>query len=103
MKYLSTAADNSATVRRSPPPGFGRLIILTAAVLLVGCAHREPPTLIPVATSCVTGDLPAEPPKVSGELTGDAGRDAGIIAGSALELRAWGRALYNMLLACRSH
>lgn len=73
-----------------------------ALLLLAACAHREPPTLIPVPVSCVTGDLPAEPPKVSGELTGDAGRDAGIIAGSALQLRAWGRTLYQMLEACRS-
>lgn len=71
-----------------------------ALLLLAACANKPPVSIVPVATSCVTGDLPAEPPKVSGELTGDAGRDAGIIAGSALTLRAWGRTLYRMLEAC---
>jgi hypothetical protein len=74
---------------------------LILVLMLAGCASKPPVALVPVSQPCVSGELPAEPAKVGPELTGDAGRDAGIIAGSAAELRAWGRALYRMLDACR--
>lgn len=84
-----------------------RMIALASlAAVLSGCGvrilPRPAPVLVPVTTPCVTGELPAEPAKVSGQLTGDSGLDLGIIAGSAIELRAWGVALRNILNACRA-
>jgi hypothetical protein len=76
-------------------------LAIIASLLLAGCATAKPPVLIPVPTPCVKGDLPDEPEMVRGRLTGDSGRDIGIIAGSAIELRAWGRALRGLLDACR--
>lgn len=71
--------------------------------LLGACAtHPAPaPVLIPVATPCVRGsDIPAEPAHVQDQLTGDSGHDIGVIAGSAIELRAWGLSMRGMLVAC---
>jgi hypothetical protein len=81
-----------------------KLAFFAVCALLSACAGREhpEPILVPVPTPCVTGDLPDEPAMVSGELTGDSGRDIGIIAGSAIELRAWGRALYGIANSCRA-
>lgn len=76
------------------------LVLLAAAC---AAAPRQPPApvLVPVPTPCVAGDLPDEPAKVSAQLSGDSGTDLGIIAGSAIELRAWGRALLGIVNACR--
>lgn len=76
---------------------------LLFVLLLPSCAGRErpEPVMIPVQTPCVTGELPAEPPLVTPQLTGNSGRDIGIIAGSAIELRVWGRVLYTLLSTCR--
>jgi hypothetical protein len=74
-------------------------VLLTASVC--GTRERPEPVLIPTTVYCVTGDIPDEPPRVQDELTGDSGVDIGIIAGSAISLRAWGRALKGMLEACR--
>lgn len=70
---------------------------------LAACSHAQPPqpVLIPTPVSCVTGDIPDEPPRISDQLTGDSGVDIGLIAGSAIQLRAWGQALRGMLEACR--
>lgn len=80
--------------------------VLPLALLLAACttAPVSPPApaLVPVPTPCVTGDLPDEPAKVSDQLSGDSGLDIGIIAGSAIELRAWGRALLAIVSACRA-
>jgi hypothetical protein len=65
-----------------------------------GGGNRPAPTPVPVP--CVTGDVPDEPPMIRDTLTGDSGRDIGLIAASALELRAWGRALLGIVEACRS-
>jgi hypothetical protein len=42
--------------------------------------------------------VPAEPPQIGDHLTGDAVHDLGIVAPSALELRAWGRSLYALIV-----
>lgn len=80
------------------------LLVLPAALALSACLGRgaPPPRLIPVPTHCIDGDLPAEPRHVESELTGDSGVDIGIIAGSAIELRAWGQALWGMANSCRA-
>lgn len=80
--------------------GISDVLVIAAALLLSACATTRD-VKIPVATACVKGDLPDEPPRISDQLTGDSGRDIGIIAGSAIELRAWGRSLRGMLEACR--
>lgn len=79
-----------------------RKTVILLCLILGACAGRTPePVLVPTPVPCVTGDLPDEPPHVQDQLTGDSGRDIGIIAGSAIELRAWGRALLGIAEACR--
>jgi hypothetical protein len=81
---------------------FGALAGLILA--LTACSGRTPapqPILVPTPVHCVTGDIPDEPPRISESLTGDSGVDIGLIAGSAIELRAWGQALRGMVEACR--
>lgn len=82
-----------------------KLALVAVLGLLTGCFGRSTPPqpiMVPVPTPCVTGDIPDEPPRVNGELTGDSGVDIGIIAGSAIQLRAWGQALRGMVEACRA-
>lgn len=80
-----------------------RIGLGASAFWLAACAQHPPiTTLVPVPTSCVHGDLPDEPPLVGPELTGDSGHDIGVIAGSALALRAWGVAERGMLVACQA-
>jgi hypothetical protein len=63
---------------------------------------------LPTADQCA-GKVPAsadvlklcEPPKVHDQLTGQADKDAGILAGSAIRLRAWGQALNHIIEGCR--
>lgn len=76
--------------------------ILPIFAILAACAGRERVVLVPTPVPCVQGDIPDEPRRVREGLTGDSGVDIGIIAGSAIELRAWGRSLRGMLEACRS-
>lgn len=68
------------------------------ALALSGCAHTRYLT-----TYCLPHDakLPAEPPKVHDKLTGDASKDVGTLAGSAIRLRSWGEGLQSILENCR--
>lgn len=69
-----------------------------AAIALAGCAAKPTPPVIetriervdvPVAVACVDPkDVPAEPPRVGDQLTGDAVHDIGPVAASNLRLRA---------------
>jgi hypothetical protein len=74
-------------------------ILAATALALTACA----PHVRYVSTYCLTHDqqLPAEPPKVHSQLTGHADSDIGIIAGSAIRLRAWGEGLQTILEGCR--
>jgi ABC-type uncharacterized transport system auxiliary subunit len=76
------------------------LSIAGVATALSGCATTQRYT----PTYCLTHDqqLPAEPPKVHSQLTGHADSDIGIIAGSAIRLRAWGTGLQTILEGCRA-
>lgn len=58
-----------------------------------------------VTVPCLTKDqqLPAEPEKVKGKLTGQAQNDVKILAGNNLELRAYGQGLRGILEGCRQH
>lgn len=69
------------------------------ALLLAGCAQTPRITV----AYCLTADqqLPPEPPKVRDKLTGDASQDVGVLAGSAIRLRAWGEGLQTILEGCR--
>ena len=74
-----------------------RALPLILAFALSGCGnpphpHVDPPPIIvekvPVAVDCVDkADIPAEPPKVGGQLTGDAPHDLDIVTASAIHLR----------------
>jgi hypothetical protein len=78
-----------------------RRLILTSlsstAFTLAGCAHQPPPAIevrtevvkVPVPTACIkASDVPAMPPRVGDQLTGDARSDADLLAADALRLRA---------------
>lgn len=71
------------------------------ALALVGCA----PPVRYISTPCLTKDqaIPAEPPKVHDQLTGEADKDLRIVAGSNIRLRAWGEGLNHILEGCRAH
>jgi hypothetical protein len=73
---------------------------LTVLLLTSGCATTQTRY---TTVYCLSHDqqLPAEPPKIHDKLTGDADKDAGIIAGSAIRLRAWGEGLQSILNGCR--
>jgi hypothetical protein len=85
--------------------GSARLTILAATagatIALSGCATTQPVRYTPVYCLSPETQLPAEPPKVHDQLTGEADKDAGILAGSAIRLRAWGEALNHILEGCR--
>lgn len=80
-----------------------KLFILLAPFLMAfSCGpNRSPVVSVPTVKPCVTGVIPPEPGTVNGTLTGNEGRDIGIIAGAEKEVRVWGRGLRAMLEACR--
>lgn len=54
---------------------------------------------VPTPVPCVdAAQVPAEPPQVGDQLNGDARHDLGIVAPSALDLRAWGRELKALIV-----
>ena len=77
---------------------YGGTAILLAFAL-AGCA----PHVRYIPTPCLTKSqaLPAEPPRVRSQLTGQADKDLRILAGSAVRLRAWGEGLQTILEGCR--
>lgn len=67
---------------------------------LAGCAPKEP-VKIATPVACVkSADIPSEPAKVGGTLTGVADQDAAILAVLALDLRDWGGKLRALLRGC---
>jgi hypothetical protein len=80
---------------------FGGIGLLAFA--LAACAGTPKVEYAPVY--CLTqqqfDQLKAEqPPKIKAQLTGKADHDIGIIAGSAIRLRAWGEGLETILSGC---
>jgi hypothetical protein len=78
---------------------------LLLALLLAGCAHKEPVEIrevpVPTPVTCIDpGAIPPEPPRVARRLTGNARRDLEIVAESAQDLRAWGRDMRTLLERC---
>jgi hypothetical protein len=72
--------------------------VVLLALLLCACSHVRYATAY-----CVGRDqaLPKEPERVGGKLTGQAQDDYKIVAASAVELRAWGQGLNQILEGCR--
>lgn len=76
-----------------------RIFSVLLALLLTGCAT-------PVVTeTCVKPQQyqqlkQTEPPKIRNRLHGKADEDIRIVAGSALELRAWGETMLGIIGQC---
>ena len=79
---------------------------LPALLLLGACSHQQPGVRVqtvhvPTPVPCMAADeIPPEPEQVGDKLTGEAATDLGIVAGSALKLRSWGRTLHTAMVAC---
>jgi len=74
---------------------------------LLACQHTPEPGVeirevpVPTPVACVKADqIPDEPPRVTGTLTGDARTDLSIVAESALSLRKYGGQLRALLEGC---
>lgn len=74
--------------------------LIVAHLALSGCSTVRYTTVY-----CLDKDqtLPSEPERVGEKLTGDAQQDFRIVAGSAVELRAYGTGLRTILESCRAH
>ena len=75
-------------------------VVPLALLTLASCAHTSYLT-----RSCLTKEQyellkSQEPPHIKGKLTGNADEDTRPLAGSAIELRAWGHALLDTLRIC---
>ena len=79
---------------------------IIAALSLAACSTTSPgievrTVEVPTPVPCLAReDIPAEPERVAGSLTGQAASDLKIISASALKLRAWGQELHSALTAC---
>jgi hypothetical protein len=74
--------------------------LMLASMLITGCT-----TTRFVRVPCLTPEQlaerqKAEPEKVAPKLTGRADEDVRTIAGSAIELRAWGRGNLDIMSGC---
>ena len=86
--------------------------ILASLILLTGCSATTPApkpgvqvvyqeVKVPYAVPCVLEkDVPTEPERIGGKLTGDARRDLDTVSANAIRLRAWGRVMLAMLGGC---
>jgi hypothetical protein len=103
--WLSARDPRPVEIRRinrrdkgSPFAGDRVALVFLTCLALTGCATTRYSTIY-----CLSHDqqLPAEPPKVRGQLTGNADKDLTIVAGSAIRLRSWGEGLQTILEGCR--
>jgi hypothetical protein len=77
-----------------------RLAIVLAALALSACSTVRYAT-VPCLNQQQLEELRnAEPEKVGPKLTGQAQEDFKIVAGSAIELRSWGRGMLGVLSGC---
>ena len=90
-----------------------RLIVI-AAITLAGCAPHPrplPPVEVrtitvdrPIPVPCVAAvDIPAEPPKVGGQLDGHAQHDLDLVAASAVDLRSVLHVALALLEGCKAN
>lgn len=79
-------------------------LCIAACLTLTACTtgqggiavHQVP---VPTPVPCVDpAQVPVEPPQVGDQLNGDARHDLGIVAQSALHLRAWGETLHALIV-----
>lgn len=74
------------------------------AVLVAGCAHKQPEireVLVPTPVTCVDPRrIPPEPARVAQRFNGNARHDLEILAENAQELREWGQEMRTLLEAC---
>jgi hypothetical protein len=75
-----------------------KIALILAALMLAGCTTVH-------GANCITrADYErlkaAEPPRIKDRLHGKADEDIRIVAGSNIELRAWGSTLLNSLEVC---
>ena len=80
---------------------------LIALISLAACQTTPPFGIevreveVPTPVGCVDREqLPAEPARVGGQLTGNAVVDLALVAASALELRKWGQEQAALLEGC---
>ena len=82
------------------------IIVGLASAGLTACASPQPryefrDVYIPVPVHCVKAEqIPAEPPMIAGQLTGNAAQDIGPVAASAMELRKALRLARALLAGC---
>lgn len=86
------------------------LAFSTLFALLAACTHNEPAVRVerietPVPVPCVPAERvaeleAAEPPRIADQLTGNAAVDLPIVAGSALDLRAYATDLLAVVRGC---
>ena len=81
-----------------------RIALILGCLALAGCQTVREPAVrvetveVPTPVPCVDReDIPAEPPMVGDELTGNAVADLGVVAANAIELRIWGRTLLALI------
>lgn len=98
-------SGNSTRDFRRLGRGFGLSIL--ACAYLSACATAKEPGIeirtveVPTPVQCVKAEqIPAEPEKVGGQLSGNAPHDLSIVAESALSLRKWGQELRALLAGC---
>lgn len=81
-----------------------KLLMMPLVLLAAACATNEPAievrtVEVPTPVACVVeADVPVEPVQIADQLTGNAMHDLGVVAASALELRAWGRSLHALIV-----
>ena len=90
--------------------GFVAVLIMIAIVALTGCTDERPALQtkvvreeVPIPVPCIAAtDIPAIPPKVGAQLTGDAVNDASVLASYALRLRGALVVAVDELNACKT-
>jgi len=87
-----------------------KMMAIATLLLLSACGAQTPPPAVevrtvtvkvPVPTACVDkASIPAEPPKVGSQLTGDARHDLDVVSASALRLRQALKETFALLGPC---
>lgn len=99
-KWALTQSANSPPQSRNWRKLCAKAFATSALLALTGCATTQY-KYIPTYCLSPAQQLPAEPPKIHDQLTGDASKDVGLLAGSAIRLRSWGEGLQTILEGCR--
>jgi hypothetical protein len=88
-------------LKRYAPGSLLRPAYFIAALALTGCAPHPGYISTPCLSKAQYEQLKkSQPPKIKSQLTGDASKDVGILAGSAIRLRAHDDGLLTVLGGC---